>query len=186
MAEMSIADIKIGERHRRDMGDIDALAANIAVVGLLHPVVVTPAGRLIAGERRIRAFRQLGRASIPTTVVDLKRIAHGEYAENFFRKAFTPSEMVAIAEAIEPAEREKAKQRQGERTDKHPGKFPPSQNGAALDHVAKAVGKDRKTITKAKEVVAAAKADPQRFGGLQEQMDATGKVDAAYKKLKTI
>ena len=54
------------------------------------------------------------------TVIDLEQIVLGEYAENAFRKDFSPSEMVAIAAALEPMEREKAKARQGERTDKHP------------------------------------------------------------------
>ena len=35
-------------RHRKDMGDIAALSASIADVGLLHPIVVTEDGILIA------------------------------------------------------------------------------------------------------------------------------------------
>ncbi len=50
-----IADIRIGERHRRDLGDVDALAASIAAVGLMHPIVVMPDGTLIAGRRRLEA-----------------------------------------------------------------------------------------------------------------------------------
>jgi ParB-like chromosome segregation protein Spo0J len=41
------------------MGDIDSLAQSMADIGLLHPVVVTPKGTLIAGERRRRAQRHL-------------------------------------------------------------------------------------------------------------------------------
>jgi ParB family chromosome partitioning protein len=52
--------IAVGTRHRRDMGDLDALAASIADVGLLQPIVVLPDGTLIAGERRLRAAQQLG------------------------------------------------------------------------------------------------------------------------------
>ncbi len=37
-----IADIKLGQRHRKDLGDIEALAASIKEVGLLHPVVINP------------------------------------------------------------------------------------------------------------------------------------------------
>jgi len=37
----AIADIKVGERHRRDLGDINALAASTAADGL-QPVVITP------------------------------------------------------------------------------------------------------------------------------------------------
>jgi ParB family chromosome partitioning protein len=46
-----VADIQVGTRHRRELGDIDALAQNIAAVGLLHPIVVTPAGATSSGPR---------------------------------------------------------------------------------------------------------------------------------------
>ena len=95
--EIPVADIEVGARHRHDMGNIDELAQNIAELGLLHPIVVTPPrdGRwqLIAGARRLLAYRKLGRERIPATVLDLDQIVRGEYAENFFRKAFTPSEV---------------------------------------------------------------------------------------------
>jgi excisionase family DNA binding protein len=52
--------ITIGVCHRRDLGDIEGLAASIAALGLLHPIVVRPDGRLIAGKRRLRAAKLLG------------------------------------------------------------------------------------------------------------------------------
>jgi ParB family chromosome partitioning protein len=60
---------------------VDALARSIGEVGLLHPVVVTPNGHLIAGARRIEACRRLGWQNIPVTLVDLKEIVRGEFAE---------------------------------------------------------------------------------------------------------
>lgn len=66
--ERAIADIRVGERHRRDLGDIDGLAASMASIGLLHPVVVTPEGLLICGERRLRAAQLLGWKTIPVTI----------------------------------------------------------------------------------------------------------------------
>jgi ParB-like nuclease domain len=185
--EIPVADIEVGTRHRHDMGDIDALAQNIAEIGLLHPIVVTPAqdgrSRLIAGARRLLAYRKLGRERIPATVLDLHQIVRGEYAENFFRKAFTPSEFADIADALEPLERQAAKERQKEAGQtKAPGKFPQAR-GAALDHVARAIGKDRKTIAKAREVRDAAKADPARFGKLAADMDRTGHVDGPFRRL---
>src|SRR5690348_10786361 len=113
-ATMPIVAIRVGQRHRRDMGDIAGLAASINEDGLLHPVVVTPNGTLIAGQRRIEAYRFLGRSEIPATVLDLEQIVRGEYAENFFRKAFTPSEMADITDELEPIERQAAKERQQE------------------------------------------------------------------------
>ena len=73
-ARVRIADIQIGERHRKDMGDIEGLARSIDEIGLLHPVVVRPDGTLVAGERRIKACLLLGWQDIPVTVIDLDAI----------------------------------------------------------------------------------------------------------------
>jgi N6-adenosine-specific RNA methylase IME4 len=181
---LPIAGIKIGNRHRHDMGDIAGLAANIKENCLLHPVVITSDGTLVAGQRRIEAFRFLGRSEIPVRVVDLECVVRGEYAENFFRKAFTPSEMADIADALEPIERRAAKERQQEAgRAKAPGKFPEATQGRALDHIARLVGKDRKTITKARAVRDAAQAEPARFGKLLADMDRTGRVNGPFKRL---
>jgi ParB family chromosome partitioning protein len=68
-----IDEIIIGDRHRRDMGDLDAFAADIAEIGLLHPIVIRPDGRLIAGERRLRAAKLAGCDTVPGTVVPIAR-----------------------------------------------------------------------------------------------------------------
>jgi hypothetical protein len=47
----AIADVIVGERHRKDMGDIDGLAASMADLGLLQPIAVQPDGRLVGGAR---------------------------------------------------------------------------------------------------------------------------------------
>src|ERR1700732_940266 len=57
---MKIDQIQVGFRYRRELGDVRALADSIAEAGLLHPIVVTPEGRLIAGQRRLEARRLLG------------------------------------------------------------------------------------------------------------------------------
>ena len=41
---IDIAAIRLGERHRKEMGDLDRLARSIADVGLLQPIVITPDG----------------------------------------------------------------------------------------------------------------------------------------------
>jgi len=41
-SKVAIADIKIGKRHRRELGDLAGLAASIADVGPSHPIVITP------------------------------------------------------------------------------------------------------------------------------------------------
>jgi N6-adenosine-specific RNA methylase IME4 len=190
MSAMPISAIIVGERHRKDYGDISELARSIADLGLLQPIVIAPDGKLIAGARRIKAFKELGRKEIPTTVIDLDKVVLGEYAENTFRKAFTLSEVVEIADAIEPIEVAKAKARQAEHgktapgRKKHSGEIPPSVPGRSADHVARVVGKDRKTIAKARAVRDAAAEDPEKFGKLKEDMDRTGSVNGPFKRLK--
>jgi ParB family chromosome partitioning protein len=69
-AQRRIADIIVGIRHRRDLGDIDSLARSIAEVGLLHPVVIRPDGVLIAGARRLAACRALGWSKVPVRIME--------------------------------------------------------------------------------------------------------------------
>jgi ParB/RepB/Spo0J family partition protein len=192
MAAWDISEIKIGKRHRQDMGDISSLAQSITDIGLLHPVVIRPDGRLIAGERRIRAFEHLGKSKIPATVIDLERVVRGEYAENCERKDFTPSESVAIWRAILPLERAAAKERQmaaGKQRGRGiiaSGNLPEPITGEARDKAAKATGRKRRTLEKAEAVVAAAEKDPETFGPMVEEMDRTDNVDGVFKRVKVI
>ena len=115
LREVPCDSIRVVGRHRRDMGELEVLAASIATVGLLHPPVITKDGRLICGERRLVAVRDiLGWKTIPVIVLEVSSIVEGEYAENEIRKDFTPSERVAIGKAIEA----EIGRRQGQRTDK--------------------------------------------------------------------
>jgi hypothetical protein len=59
----AIEDIAVGFRYRKDLGDLRTLAQSIGDVGLLHPIVVTPEGRLVAGQRRLEACRTRSRAT---------------------------------------------------------------------------------------------------------------------------
>lgn len=174
-----IAKIRIGKRHRRDLGDIEQLVASIKDIGLLQPIVVTPDGTLIAGARRLEACKRLGMREVLTRVHDLPEIVRGEFAENTARKDFTLSEAVAIKRTLEPGERAAAKKRMlsGEPSEKF-------SKGRALDAVAKVVGQHRTTIAKAEAVVDAARAEPEKFGKLLADMDRTGRVNGIYKRLK--
>src|SRR6266446_1525756 len=187
LTTMPIADIKVGTRHRKDIGDIAALAASIADVGLLHPIVVKQDGTLIAGERRLLGFKQLSRTEIPVTVVDIDEIARGELAENFHRKDFTITEALAIAEALAVVEKEAAKARQvegGRSGGKGSGKLPEASRGDSRDKIADVTGYSATTLRNAKAVVDAAEAEPEKFGHLVKEMDETGKVDRAHKQLR--
>ena len=186
----SLAQIKVGNRHRKDFGDVDGLARSIDREGLLQPIAITPSDELIAGERRMRAWSRskFRDDPIPVHVVDLDEIVRGEWSENSERKDFTPSEIVALKRAIEPKLREEAKERQGARTDLR-GNSPDVDQprvGRAADKIAGFVGRDRKTVGKAEAVVQAAEAEPEKYGKLVEAMDRTGRVNGPFKRLQVL
>jgi N6-adenosine-specific RNA methylase IME4 len=182
MDEWHISRIVIGKRHRRNVGDVSSLAESIARDGLLHPVVVAPDGRLIAGERRIRAHERLGRTAVPVRIVDLADIVRGELAENVERVPFLPSEIEAIRRTLGPEAKATAQANL-----KHGGRGKKvakvSQPFRSAEKVGGFAGVSSRQVEKIAAVVEAAEAQPEKFGGLVEQMDKTGKVDAAYKQL---
>jgi ParB family chromosome partitioning protein len=116
LIEIQINEIDTAGRFRQDFGDIDGLAESIAALGLLQPIVIDTENRLVCGERRLRAFKSLGRETIPARVVDIESVIAGEMAENEVRKDFTRSERVAIGKAIEA----RIGNRAGQRTDLEP------------------------------------------------------------------
>src|SRR5215471_21571590 len=112
--DVPIKKIHIGPRYRTDGGDLESFAANIRDIGLLQPIGVDPYYNLIFGLRRIHACRDiLGWKTIPCIVLNIDSLVAGEYAENEFRKQFTPSERAAIGKAIEA----QLGNRHGQRTD---------------------------------------------------------------------
>lgn len=131
---MQIAHIKIGERHRKDLGDLESLAADIKENGMLHPIVVERDTReLIAGQRRLEAAKLLGWKKVTVHRVSMQEIVRGEFAENAERKDFLPTEIEAIRRAMEPVEKEAAKGRMGRGENQTP-------KGSTRDKVAKVAG----------------------------------------------
>ncbi len=191
MTEFPVNKVKVGKRHRKEMGNIDALAASIKDQGLIMPIAIWPDGTLAAGQRRLLAAKKLEWETIPVHVLqdadDLLRRLKVERDENTHRLAFAPSEAVAIGKELENLERPKAKGREkegGRMGGKGSGKLPDPSKGQTRDKVAEAVGMSGRTYEKAKAVVEAAEEDPESFGPIQEEMDQTGNVDGAYRKAK--
>lgn len=101
VTKISISGIQIGERYRRDLGDIDGLAKSISDDGLLQPIGITPDNRLVFGYRRLVACRDhLDMEEIPVVIIDIENLTHAEWVENTIRKDLTHSEMVAITDAL--------------------------------------------------------------------------------------
>jgi ParB-like chromosome segregation protein Spo0J len=193
MHEMQIAQIRIGNRVRKDMGDLDALAKSIQEQGLLQLPSVTPDGLLICGYRRLQACVLLGMTSIPVRIIDVKDLLCAERDENEMRKDFTPSEAVAVARAIEDqlkaaskARRSAAAKARWARKKGQKIELDDSSNSIKQASVsaAEVVGMCRQRYEQAKEVVEAAEQDTEKFGDIVEAMDATGNVRAAHTELR--
>ena len=89
-------------RRRFDQEALDDLAASIERHGLLQPIVVAKSGEgwtLIAGERRLRALRGLGRASVPAIVSDGDPVELA-IIENLQREALDPFEEARAIRAL--------------------------------------------------------------------------------------
>lgn len=84
---------------RRRLGDVRDLAASIASVGIVEPLLVSPAEEagqyvVVAGHRRLEAARRAGLGEVPCTVRELSDAERVEImlAENIARSALSPIE----------------------------------------------------------------------------------------------
>ena len=180
-ATLPVTKVKVGPRFRQDLGSVDDLVESIREVGLLHPIVVDVKNNLIAGERRLQACARLGMKEVEATIVDLDedRLLRAQRDENTVRKPFTPTEMVAIKRAVE----DRVKTPHG---GDHTSAASKMQSlhlapGSTISKAAAIVGTSPETLRKAEAVVTAAEADPE-LAPVVDEMDATGKVEPAYRK----
>lgn len=96
-----INEVIVEDRIRTDMGSLDDLASSIKELGLIEPIVLGREGKLIAGERRLRALKLLGQVTlihgkhfIYNDEVDDMRLKAMEIEENVKRKELTWTEQV--------------------------------------------------------------------------------------------
>lgn len=183
-----VGSIKVANRIRKEFGDISSLANDIKENGLLNPVTLTPDGKLLAGERRLRAVQELGWQTVDARVVensDDMQALKIEISENENRKEFTFSEKMAYAKLLHEKYDAEAKIRQlaglkrGEENVDSP-LVACETNGRSGDAIAEEVGLgSRSTLAKAEYV--SDHATPEMIAALDaEQLS----INAAYKQLK--
>src|SRR5512136_1925538 len=94
----SIVPAKYQPRHYFDEGAMQELTASVREHGILHPLLVRPAGigqyELVAGERRYRAARAVGLTEVPVVVREMTDSQAVQYAlvENLQRQDLNPLE----------------------------------------------------------------------------------------------
>lgn len=193
---IAINKIKINDRYRKDLGNVFTLAQSIKEIGLLHPVVINENNELIAGHRRIEAFKINGMTEIPVHKINLQDILKGEFHENVERKDFTSREKVAIKQAIEPEFKEEANQRISKGGRKHGLIYKDLANGEestqveenlnkSRENVARFVNTSHDTLNKLETIIHASEENPDEFGDLPEKIDAGDvSVNYAHKMVK--
>lgn len=110
--KIEIKDIKIEDRIRKEMLNIEELAMSIKEIGLIQPIILTRDNELIAGHRRLLACKSLGFKEIECIKINPTDELHKldmELAENVKREDFNPMELAEglqkrkeLYEAIHP------------------------------------------------------------------------------------
>ena len=121
-----ISDITVSDRDRKDYGEVKELALSIRDKGLLQPISINQDRRLIAGGRRLKAWRlnideHQGPEEIPAYVTftgDDIEVKIKEFGENFHRKPMTWQETAVSVFLLTKRQQEKyGVAAQGARTD---------------------------------------------------------------------
>jgi ParB family chromosome partitioning protein len=177
-----IKKIIVRDRIRKDFGDIGELARDIQDNGLINPPVVNKEYVLLAGERRLRACKQLGWEQIPVTMMDTRDAEHElniEISENDVRKGFSKAERVDYMYRLMRIEKEKAKERMSEGGK---GAVKSSDVGEAKDKTAVAFGIGRQTMEREMQIVENKDLlTPEDFADWDEGRLSTNK---AYQRIK--
>jgi Fe-S-cluster formation regulator IscX/YfhJ len=163
--KLEIKNVRIRDRLREDLGDLNGLAESIRTHGLIHPIVVDEEGVLVAGGRRLAACKSLGHS-----VIEARRFGELtkqerrvlELEENLHRKDLTAFERSKCT--VEVVELAKEEARNGVATNgvtgghrQKLGRPPePDSTSSASDRV----GIPRKTIVDAEQHVAIAERYP--------------------------
>ena len=187
-----LAEIRVRNRVRKDVGDLSALKESITSVGLLQPLVVDADGLLVAGWRRLRAVQELGWTEAPTVIAENLKDARlrllAERDENVCRVPMTGHELSALARQLLDLEKAAARERQkaggktaGRGRPKAPETVsePIEPEGKALDQVASAVGVSAPSIRKGLSVLEAYRREPDKYQAAKPALDARRWTEAA-------
>jgi len=208
MPTRNLSDIVIGDRSRKNMGDIAGLAVSIQKLGLLQPIGIRPDNTLVCGERRICAYRMLDRDTIDVNVCkgleDELKMLEAERDENTCREPMTPLEAEnhqqklmpkykAVNEVAQQKGREEGASKGGKTAGRGRTKIAsPTTYRKGKDHsketahqAAASTDYSAATLKKVTEVREAAEKDPKTYKPLVDELGEKGaKVDRIHKKFK--
>jgi len=128
--DRQVDSIVVGQRHRRDPGDLTPLMDSLKRVGLLQPITITPDGHLICGFRRLEAAKALQwrtvRVWVRSGLSDTLTRLLAERDENTTHQPLAPLEAARLYEELrtlveEDADRRKKATQFGAKSDKTAG-----------------------------------------------------------------
>lgn len=101
--------IIVGERFRKDLGDINNLIQSVKEKGIIQPITVDHDYNLMAGGRRLHAAKAVGLEKIPALIhagdeIELREV---ELIENTFREDFTWQERANLIAELDRLMKEK-------------------------------------------------------------------------------
>ncbi len=204
--ELPLDEVVVEGQSVLDNEFLPSLIESVRQLGLLSPIGVSPEHRLLYGAHRLAAARHVGLSQLPAVVIETA-LDHLDYLrierdENLIRRRVPVTEEVALYRQILKIEESAARRRiedaasvggqvkAGSAPAKvSQGQAPRRAKSEASKAATGVVGR-HKTLEKAAEIVdlAADTATPepvrQVVADALAEMDETGKVDAAYKKVK--
>lgn len=141
--------------------DYERLKSDIAERGIMVPIEVDEDGNILDGHHRARIAKELG-LDCPTKVrpflEEHEKRLHA-VALNLARRHLTDAQKVLLGRRIEPDVAERARQRQGARTDLTSGSSVPKVDERSRDEVAQQVGLGSgRTYERARDVMEKAEA----------------------------
>ena len=100
--KIAIDKIKIGQRARIELGDMDKLKSSIERLGLFHPLIIDDTYTLVAGYRRLTCCRSLGLKEVDVRLKkDLSEIEKLEIEmEENLHEALTWDEIATLRDGI--------------------------------------------------------------------------------------
>jgi hypothetical protein len=181
--------IIINERFRRDLGDLTELKDSIVRCGgLVEPVVLDEHWNLVAGARRLQAYKELGYELIPARIVESPDSKLWEAEENICRRGFTPAEIVAAEDYFRSEEYARCLQARQEAWDKAKATGEPivePDNSVVMDarrRTAELTGMSARTVHKVRQIVEAAKENPD-LQSIVDELNRTHNVHAAWEAI---
>ena len=175
VAMVNLLDIEVGERARKEMGNIDGLETSLKESGLISPLAVKELNNgkyfLLAGERRFIVLQKNNVEQIPVRIyseelsdLEIKTI---ELSENFFREDMKYYEHDDLVREIHQLQ-------QSIHGIKAPG---PGQLGWSVEDTGDMIGASKGGVSTAIKRAEAREAFPELFDHCKTQKDASKMLD---------